>query len=168
LTAGNEEGSDGHAVAVALWLAGSLFAALLAVRASRFLGGGPAYGLATGILFAAGDVATKAAVSGGSSVGFVAGLIVCYALGTAVLQAGFQRGRALTTAGLATIFTNALPIIAGMTIFEEPLPGGWQGAARIAAFAAVVAGAGFLARAGEHGADERQRVAASATASPSE
>jgi hypothetical protein len=31
-----------------------------------------------------------------------------------------------------------------MTIFGEPLPAGWLGGVRIAAFAAVVAGAVFL------------------------
>jgi hypothetical protein len=61
-----------------------------------------------------------------------------------VLQAGFQRGGALTTAGLATLLTNALPIAAGMIVFAEPLPGGWIGAIRIVAFAAVIAGAVLL------------------------
>jgi hypothetical protein len=50
----------------------------------------------------------------------------------------------LTTAGIATLLTNALPIVAGMTIFGEPLPDGWLGAVRIAAFACVVVGAVFL------------------------
>ena len=67
-----------------------------------------------------------------------------YTAGTAVLQAGFQRGGALTTAGLATLLTNALPIAAGMIVFNEPLPGGLVGVARIASFAAVVAGAVLL------------------------
>ena len=61
-----------------------------------------------------------------------------------MLQAGFQRGGALTTAGLATLLTNALPIAAGMIVFAEPLPGGWIGAIRIVAFAAVIAGAVLL------------------------
>jgi hypothetical protein len=41
--------------------------------------------------------------------------------------------------------TNALPIAAGMTVFGEPLPASWVGAVRVAAFAAVVAGAVLLA-----------------------
>ena len=149
LAGGHGEGSDSHQLAVGLWLAGSLGGALLGVSLGpRVMGGGPAYGLATGVLFAAGDVATKAAVSGGAGIAFIAALVACYGLGTAVLQAGFQRGRALTTAGIATIVTNALPIVAGMTIFGEPLPDGWLGAVRVVAFVAVVAGAGFLARPG--------------------
>ena len=166
LAGGHGGGTHGTYLIVAIWLAGSLVAAGLAVKLlTKVIGGGPAYGLATGILFAAGDVATKATVGGGPGFAFVVGLIVCYALGTVVLQAGFQRGRALTTAGIATIVTNALPIVAGMTIFAEPLPEGWLGAVRIAAFVAVVAGAGFLARA----ADEEPSAAVESdalTASP--
>ncbi len=150
LAGGHGGGTHGTYFAVGLWLAASLVAALLAVKLlAKVIGGGPAYGFATGILFAAGDVATKAAVGGGVGIAFIVGLIVCYAAGTLVLQAGFQRGRALTAAGIATIVTNALPIVAGMTIFSEPLPDGWLGAVRIAAFVAVVAGAGVLARAAE-------------------
>jgi hypothetical protein len=113
---------------------------------ARWIGGGPAWGIAAGILFAAGDVSTKMAVSGGAqNVAFFVSLIVFYAAGTIVLQAGFQRGSALTTAGLATLLTNALPIAAGMIVFHEPLPGGWVGVCRIVAFAAVIAGAVLLA-----------------------
>ena len=39
-----------------------------------------------------------------------------------MLQAAFQHGSALTTAGLSTLLTNALPIAAGMVLFHEPLP----------------------------------------------
>jgi hypothetical protein len=73
-----------------------------------------------------------------ANIAFLACLIVFYATGTAVLQAGFQRGSPLTIAGLATLLTNALPIAAGMLVFHEPSPGGWIGATRIIAFAAVI------------------------------
>ncbi len=102
--------------------------------------------MATGILFAAGDVCTKSVVAGGRHAAFVPALIVCYMLGTTVLQAGFQRANPLVTAGIATLLTNALPIAAGMTIFSEPLPAGPLGGLRIAAFTLVVAGAVALAR----------------------
>ena len=72
-------------------------------------------------------------------------MIVFYGAGTIVLQLGFQHGRALTTAGIATLATNAIPIGAAMTLFEEPLPDGILGGVRIAAFGAVVAGAVALA-----------------------
>jgi hypothetical protein len=73
---------------------------------------------------------------------------------------GFQRGRALTTAGIATLGTNAIPIGAAMTLFAEPLPGGLLGLLRIASFAAVVAGAVALApRHAAAGCGERETKA---------
>jgi hypothetical protein len=147
LAGAHGEGKPGSHLAVGGWLGLSFAIALLAVRAGpRLIGAGPAFGLATGVLFAAGDVATKTSVAHGGHRYFVPALILSYALGTGVLQAGFQRANALVTAGLATLFTNALPIVAGMTIFNEPLPGGWLGAVRIASFALVVFGAVSLAR----------------------
>ena len=111
-------------------------------------------GTAAGILYAAGDVGTKAAVSGGFHVWFVPALLACHGLAFVALQFGFQRGGALRTAGLATLWTNALPIVAGMVVFGEPLPGGVLGVCRVAAFVAVVVGAALLTRPGD---DERHR-----------
>jgi hypothetical protein len=140
----------GH-LSVGLWIAASAGAAVLAVRLlPAFVRAGAAFGVAAGLLFAAGDIATKSTVEDGGHYVYVAALIPCYAFGTGVLQAGFQQGSALVTAGIATLLTNAIPIVAGMTIFGEPLPGGWLGGVRIAAFAAVVVGAVVLAERG-HG-----------------
>ena len=145
LTGGHSEGSGAAALTVGAWVGASIAAALvLTVAIAPRLGGGAAYGLATGLLFAAGDVATKGAVEAGGELAFVAALVACYAAGTLVLQAGFQHGSPLATAGIATLLTNALPIVAGMTIFSEPLPNGVLGGVRIAAFCAVVAGGFFL------------------------
>ena len=47
---------------------------------------------------------------------------------------------------MATLATNALPILAGMTLFHEPLPAGALGVLRIVAFVLTVAGAALLAR----------------------
>ena len=143
---GHGEGGGACYLTVGLWIGASAVAALVSVQLlSDRIGAAPAYGLAAGLLFAAGDISTKAAVEAADShLAFVAALIAAYASGTLVLQAGFQRGSALTTAGIATLLTNALPIVAGMTIFGEPLPEGWLGAVRIAAFACVVIGAVFL------------------------
>jgi hypothetical protein len=147
LAGAHGEGTGGSYLAVGAWLGASLAVTLLALRlAPRLIGSGAAFGLATGVLFAGGDVATKTAVVGDGHTYFVAALIISYALGTAVLQAGFQRGDALVTAGVATLFTNVLPIVAGMTIFHEPLPGGWLGVVRVASFALVVVAAVALAR----------------------
>ena len=45
------------------------------------------------------------------------------------------------------MLTNALPIVAGTTLFHEGLPSGAAGVARVGAFAAVVVGAALLAHA---------------------
>ena len=147
LLSSDGEGGGATYTWVGIWLAASAAGAVLCVTLlSRAIGRGPAWGIAAGILFAAGDVATKLAVSGGAeNFAFLACLIVFYGAGTAVLQAAFQRGSALTTAGLSTLLTNALPIAAGMVLFHEPLPSGWIGAVRITAFAAVITGAVLLA-----------------------
>jgi len=153
LFASHGEGSGAKATyaSVGIWLAASAAAAAACVMLlARTIGRGPAWGIAAGILFAAGDVATKMAVSGGvRNVAFLVCLIVFYGAGTAVLQAAFQRGGALATAGLSTLLTNALPIAAGMVLFHEPLPAGWIGAVRVAAFAAVIAGAVLLGARGK-------------------
>lgn len=155
LVGSHSEGSISGYVWISVWLVASAGAAGVLIQLSGVIGGGPAWGLAAGILFAAGDVSTKMAVSGGAAnVAFLASLIAFYAAGTVVLQAGFQRGGALTTVGLATLLTNALPIAAGMLVFHEPFPGGWAGAARILAFAAVIGGA-FLLSSHTRGAKPR-------------
>jgi hypothetical protein len=151
LAGGSEEGSSGAWAGIALWRAASVAPATGAiVWGTTAFGGGAAFGAAAGILFAAGDVATKVLVGGGDHLIVAPALIGFYAAGTAVLQAGFQRGRALTTAGIATLGTNAIPIAAAMTLFAEPLPSGALGLVRVASFAAVVAGA--VALAPPHGA----------------
>ena len=44
-------------------------------------------------------------------------------------------------AGLATLFTNAVPIAAGTVVLHEQVPTGALGVIRVIAFAAVMAGA---------------------------
>jgi hypothetical protein len=132
---------------VALWIAISLaVAAFAAGPLASVLAGGAGLGIAAGVLYAAGDVGTKAAVSGGARLAFVPALLACHGLAFVALQLGFQRGSALATAGLATLWTNALPIAAGTLLFAESLPAGARGVARIAAFVCVVVGAVALSR----------------------
>lgn len=144
-------GGSGHGVAagwipVGLWLGASAGAAAIAVTSgATVLRDGAAFGVAAGVLFAAGDISTKMMVDGGGHAAIAPAVIAFYAAGTIVLQVGFQRGRALTTAGIATLGTNAIPIAAAMTLFQEPIPGGLLGVVRIAAFASVVVGAVALA-----------------------
>jgi hypothetical protein len=135
--------NQGTAGAVVLWLLASAGAAAAAARA---LPAGAGFGTAAGILYAAGDVATKAAVGGGMRLWFVPALLACHGLAFVCMQLAFQRGGRLATAGLAVLWTNALPILAGTIVFGESLPGGFSGAARVAAFALVLAGAVALSR----------------------
>src|SRR5262249_34987050 len=138
LVSSHGEGSGAGYVWIAVWLGASAGAAALCVTLlGRAVGVAAAWGIASGILFAAGDVATKMAVSGGAAnIAFLACLVVFYAAGTAVLQAAFQRGSALTTAGLSTLLTNALPILAGSIVFHDTLPSGGVAVVRLASFAA--------------------------------
>ena len=139
--------SHGAWVSVAVWMGASVgVAALAAGPASPGLAGGAGLGIAAGLLYASGDVGTKAALAGGTRFAFVPALLACHGLAFVCLQLGFQRGGALATAGMATLWTNALPIAAGSVLFSESLPGGFRGAARVAAFACVVIGAAALAR----------------------
>jgi hypothetical protein len=142
-------GARSSPAAVILWLAASALAALVSIAVKpRVLAAGAGLGLAAGILYAAGDVATKAAVAGGAALVFAAAVLACHGLAFVSLQLGFQRGTALATAGVATLFTNAVPIAAGATIFHEHLPAGFEGVVRVVAFATVVLGAAALARPG--------------------
>src|SRR5262249_32671491 len=127
---------------VAAWMAVTgLVAAAFAGPLARLLAGGAGLGIAAGLCYAAGDVGTKAAVSGGARALFALPVLAGHGLGFVCLQLGFQRGGAIATAGVATLFTNAVPIAAGMILYGDGLPSGALGAARLLSFAAVVAGA---------------------------
>lgn len=140
----------GTVTAVAVWMVVSAAAAAVVTRALPRAAG---LGTAAGILYAAGDVGTKAALAGGTRLLFVPALLACHGLAFVCMQLAFQRGGRLASAGLAVLWTNALPIAAGMLLFGESLPSGWREAARIAAFALVVVGAVALSRR-EPGADQ--------------
>jgi enterochelin esterase-like enzyme len=142
----------------AVWMLVSVAAAALSAGpAADLFARGAGLGMAAGILYAAGDVGTKAAVSGGFHIAFVPALLACHGLAFVALQLGFQRGGPLTTAGVATLWTNALPIAAGTFVFGETVPSGALGVARVASFVAVVAGAALLTRAEEQGAPVHER-----------
>jgi hypothetical protein len=151
LAGGVATGAPAHASAVVWWLGASAVAAALAAGPlALMLAGGAGLGIAAGILYAAGDVATKAALGGGAArLAFVPAVLAAHGLAFVCLQLGFQRGGALATAGLATLLTNALPILAGLALFHERLPGGATGDLRVLAFALVTACAALLARPGE-------------------
>ena len=119
-------------------------------------------GAAAGLLYASGDVATKAALAGRHDVAFVPVLLACHGLGFVALQLGFQRGGALATAGIASLLNNALPIAAGLALFHDRVPGGAAGAGRIAGFVLVAVGGSLLAR----GESRRREVPALEQAFP--
>jgi hypothetical protein len=147
LTGGSGEGSGGSSVEILLWLAATAAAAIAALALGRRLGAlAVAEGLAGGLFFSIGDISVKVATQGAARATFAIGVIVGYSLGTAFLQLGYQKGGALTVAGLATLLTNALPIAAGTVVLGEPVPTGAFGGVRIVAFAAVTTGAILLAR----------------------
>jgi hypothetical protein len=148
LSGSTGKGSAGNWIAVLGWLLASVLVTLAAWRfGDRVIGSAAAHGVGAGVLFAAGDVATKTVVSGElTRVAFVPAMCLAYGAGTTILQLGFQRGGALTTAGTATLLTNAIPIVAGTTLYGEPFPTGTLGTGRAAAFALVVAGGVLLAR----------------------
>ena len=131
---------------LAVWVGAMLLAASLSWRpGSRVMRPGAGLGVAAGLCFAAGDVSTKAAVSG-VGLFLVPVLVGCLVVGFVALQLAFQRGSALATAGLASLLNNALPIIAGILAFHERLPPGAYGVTRAAGFVTAVSGAALLAR----------------------
>jgi hypothetical protein len=149
LAGGSGEGGRGSTIAIVLWLAAMAAAAVVVVSAGRvMLGVAVAEGIAGGLFFSLGDVSTKVATQGGARLLFVVPVILGYTLGTWLLQLGYQRGGALTVAGLATLLTNAIPIAVGTIVLDEPVPSGVYGGLRILAFAAVTVGAILLARPG--------------------
>ncbi|HTX30708.1 MAG TPA: hypothetical protein VMD09_04945 [Solirubrobacteraceae bacterium] len=140
------QGSHGSTEAILVWLAATVVLALVVLFAGRHLGRpAVAEGLAGGLFFSVGDLSTKLVTQGGTRVAFIVTLIIGYTLGTSLLQIGYQRGSALTVAGLATLLTNALPIAAGTILLKEPVPSGGFGAARLIAYVSVVVGAVLLA-----------------------
>jgi hypothetical protein len=135
--------SRGEVVPVAVWIAASI---AVAGALARLAPGAAGFGTAAGLLYAAGDVGTKAAVGGGGRLLFVPVLLACHGLAFVCMQLAFQRGGRLASAGLVVLWTNAVPIAAGMAIFAEALPGGFRGGLRVAAFALVLLAAVALSR----------------------
>jgi hypothetical protein len=137
-------GREPHWGAVLVWLGACVGGAAIVTLAQIRLTRAVALGLGAGLLFATGDIAAKLAVYGGKWLIMVLLLVAAYALGSIELQAAFQHGDALTAAGMATLATNAVPIVAGVVLFREHVPNGIQGGLQIASFATLVAGGALL------------------------
>lgn len=145
---------NGTTAAIIAWLGATGLLAVLTLWIGRRTGAlAVAEGVAGGLFFSIGDISTKLATQGGARFAFVVTLIIGYTLGTSLLQLGYQRGGALTVAGLATLLTNALPIAAGTIVLKEPVPSGVFGVLRVLAFAAVTAGAILLAKPDDQATD---------------
>jgi drug/metabolite transporter (DMT)-like permease len=135
--------SDQHppAVGVIVWMAACGGGAAVLMAAPVRIARAAALGLAGGLLFADGDISAKLVGYGGLWLAALASLIVAYATGTSVLQWAYQRGDALTAAGMATLATNAVPIAAGFVLFGEVLPRGARAVLQVASFSCLVASA---------------------------
>jgi hypothetical protein len=154
------------ALGIGVWVFVSLaVVAIVVFVAARSAFAGAAFGASAGILYASGDIATKGAFASTRHIEFVAALLVCHGLGFVVLQRGFQLGGALQTAGLSTMLTNAMPIVAGIVLFHEGVPAGMLGVVRGVAFVLVLFAAVVLARGPAPG---DSNVAASATENPTD
>jgi hypothetical protein len=146
LAGSTTEGHDTSFVLLALWLAGSYVIVLSALAASRRWGQGVPYAIAAGTLLASGDISMKFAFEGGEHFLFLGTAIIGYAVGTILLQIAYQHAQALTAAGIATLLTNAIPIVAATAILGEQVPSGILGVLRVVAFVAIIGGAVALAR----------------------
>jgi hypothetical protein len=144
--------TPGWPVPLSWVLASMLLAGVAAVPAAAVLRPGAGLAVAAGLLYSAGDVATKAAVGGTRPWYLFAVLVVvCHGMAFACLQLAFQRGTALATAGVSTLLTNVLPILAGLTVFAEHMPGGAAGILRGLGFAGAVLSGAMLAVTGRAG-----------------
>jgi hypothetical protein len=131
-------------IQAAIWL-GALGTCAAALSGARLRGAHAAVlGLAAGLLFSGGDISSKLVVHGGAWVVLAVPLVAFYAPGSIQLQSAFQHGQAVTAAGIATLTTNAVPIVAGVVLLHESLPGGANRALQIAAFVLIVGGAALL------------------------
>jgi len=157
------EPSDHHpaVLAITTWLAACAAGAALLISIPGKFARAASLGLATGLLFADGDISAKLVGYGDWWLLALVPLIAAYAAGTSVLQSAYQEGDALTAAGTATMVTNVVPIAAGFVVFHETLPSGFSAVLQVAAFAALVSSAVLL---GYRQAPQRQ---AGGAASPS-
>lgn len=127
-----------HPLAAGLWLVACAAGGVVLTVVRTPIARAASLGLAAGLLFAGGDISVKLVVHGGWWLFACTSLVAFYVIGSVRLQAAFQRGDALTAAGLATLATNAVPIAAGFVLFGESLPAGGHAAMQVAGLAATV------------------------------
>lgn len=121
------------------FVAGAIGVAAFLVVIARGHSRGAALGAASGLCYGAGDIATKATVLGAPILTPV--FLTCAALGFVTLQLSYQRASLLASAGLSSLLTNSIPIVAGVILFNESPPHGPDTWLRVIGFAAIVLGA---------------------------
>jgi hypothetical protein len=136
------------AIGAVIWLGAGAGAAVVFIAVPTRFARAASLGLATGFLFADGDMSAKLVGYGGWWLVALVPLIAAYAIGTSVLQSAYQHGNALTAAGTATIVTNVVPIVAAFVLFNETVPHGIWAALQFVAFAALIGSAVALGRQG--------------------
>src|SRR5215470_3914843 len=167
------ESADRHppVIGVVFWLAASAGLAILLIVEPTKMARAATLGLSAGLLFADGDISAKLIGYGGAWLLALVPLILAYGIGTSVLQTAYQRGDALTAAGMATMVTNAVPIVAGFVLFGERLPSGGLAALQIVAFgclilSAVALGHQQVPQAAKAGADTNAQVSLAVEGGP--
>ncbi len=156
----------GTGTSVAVFVMLALATAPIVLLASR--GGAGANGLAAGLCYGIGDVATKALLAQ-LPVHLTATALVsapflyltagAHGAGFLLLQRAFQRGPAIASIGAMSAATNLLPIAVGVLVLGDPLPHNPAVAAlRVGAFVLAVAGAWLLTTTRAPRDDEPGRV----------
>jgi hypothetical protein len=121
LAGGSAHGRGGSTTAILVWVGAIAVLGLVFLSVGRKALRAPAaLGIASGLFFSIGDVSTKVVTTSGPVDIFVLALVAGYGVGTALLQLGYQTGGALTVARLATLLSNAVPIVAGTVVLHEP------------------------------------------------
>jgi tellurite resistance protein TehA-like permease len=138
-------GTRPNVLVIIVWLAACAGGAVLLIVTPGHFARAASLGLATGLLFADGDMSSKLVGYGGLWLIAIVPLIVGYGVGTSVLQSAYQKGDVLTAAGSATLVTNLVPIIASFVVFHETLPHGYRALLQVAAIGSLVGSAILLA-----------------------
>ena len=116
---------------------------------------GVVLGLASGLLIGVSNVAIKALTEGIAAAGTIALLSPWTVLAVAgglgaffALARGMQLGEAIPVIATASVASNCAAILGGVVVFGDPIGSGvFEGLARGAAFAAVIAAAALMPRA---------------------
>lgn len=132
----------------------------LAIALAR-RGSAGSIGASAGLAYGLGDVATKAlmdslhvhaGVSAALASPYLAAALACHGAGFVLLQHAFQQGGVVAAIAPMTASMNLLPMLAGVLVLGDPLPGSPPLLAlRVAAFGAAALGAWLLSR--THDAD---------------